>query len=301
MRLTGTAHAAACWETYLPHVARQVQPLSNLTQVRAPASSRLGGPGLRQDERWHKLLWTGSASAAAALLLFMPADAAAFGAVNQLLPAVEGHHARAYHTASADFAMCQLPCISAAPAADSHTRQQQQKQLVPQQYSEAPANHQNSHDVIAPLAAAPTHQQDVAVALISSESIWYPLALSAVAGLSTSIGGLLAVSVAPGEATLAFLLGTAIGVMATVSLVELWAHPALETQDPAGVTAAVAAGAALFALLDNLLPSEAEAGIQKQQRQEQQQDKDYIKVRQLFPSCVVLSAAAASCAPNRVS
>ena len=51
----------------------------------------------------------------------------------------------------------------------------------------------------------------------------------------------------------------AIGVMATVSAVELWWHSAVELQDFGGVTAAVAAGAALFALLDPLLPKPPEA------------------------------------------
>jgi hypothetical protein len=46
----------------------------------------------------------------------------------------------------------------------------------------------------------------------------------------------------------------AIGVMATVSGVELWWHSAVEQHDFLGITAAVAAGAVLFAVLDPLLP-----------------------------------------------
>jgi zinc transporter ZupT len=46
----------------------------------------------------------------------------------------------------------------------------------------------------------------------------------------------------------------AIGVMATVSGVELWWHSAVAQHDFLGITAAVAAGAVLFAVLDPLLP-----------------------------------------------
>lgn len=83
--------------------------------------------------------------------------------------------------------------------------------------------------------------------------LWWPLLLSTLAGLSTCVGGILAVSFAPGTGALAFLLGTAVGVMATVSAAELWFHTALETGDWAGITLAVAIGAALFALLDPLI------------------------------------------------
>jgi hypothetical protein len=50
----------------------------------------------------------------------------------------------------------------------------------------------------------------------------------------------------------------AIGVMATVSTAELWWHKAVQRQDWLGVTLAVAAGAAAFALLDPLLPKPPE-------------------------------------------
>jgi hypothetical protein len=48
------------------------------------------------------------------------------------------------------------------------------------------------------------------------------------------------------------------GVMATVSAAELWWHKAVERQNWLGVTLAVAAGAAAFALLDPLLPKPPE-------------------------------------------
>lgn len=47
--------------------------------------------------------------------------------------------------------------------------------------------------------------------------------------------------------------------MATVSGVELWWHSAVQLHDYLGVTGAVLAGAALFAVLDPLLPSAPEA------------------------------------------
>uniref|UniRef100_A0A383WPF5 ZIP family transporter n=1 Tax=Tetradesmus obliquus TaxID=3088 RepID=A0A383WPF5_TETOB len=96
-------------------------------------------------------------------------------------------------------------------------------------------------------------------------AIWWPLLLSTLAGLSTTIGGLIAVSFAPSEGTLAFLLGTAIGVMATVSGVELWWHSAAEQHDILGITAAVAAGAVLFAVLDPLLPKHEEGHMDSKQ------------------------------------
>lgn len=201
-------------------------------------------------------------------------------------------------------------------------------------------------------------QLDIAADSMDSSALAYPLLLSLLAGLSTSIGGLIAVNLSPGEGMLAFLLGigelqlhrgcrdaalhncscccveqpasdaehatlgpccwptaaavaalapssnqpdhvppqhqpahcppytqpflelspspplspapprplphlvpcmllhshTAIGVMATVSCVELWWRSAAELHNPLGVTAAVLGGAVLFALLDLLLP-----------------------------------------------
>lgn len=63
----------------------------------------------------------------------------------------------------------------------------------------------------------------------------------------------------PSDASLAFLLGSAIGVMGTVSIIELWLRNAAENSFP-WVTLAVAAGAALFCLIDPLLPHAHEGG-----------------------------------------
>jgi hypothetical protein len=53
-------------------------------------------------------------------------------------------------------------------------------------------------------------------------------------------------------------MSAAMGVMATVSAAELWWHTAVERQNWLGVSLAVAAGAAAFALLDPLLPKPPE-------------------------------------------
>lgn len=50
-------------------------------------------------------------------------------------------------------------------------------------------------------------QLDIAADMNSGELLW-PVALSLLAGLSTSIGGIIAVTLSPDEGTLAFLLGT---------------------------------------------------------------------------------------------
>ncbi|WIA08935.1 hypothetical protein OEZ85_008352 [Tetradesmus obliquus] len=94
--------------------------------------------------------------------------------------------------------------------------------------------------------------------MLDGQTIWWPLLLSTLAGLSTTIGAVLAISRTPDESFLAFLLGTAMGVMATVSGAELWWHKAVQRQDWLGVSLAVAAGAAAFALLDPLLPKPPE-------------------------------------------
>lgn len=93
---------------------------------------------------------------------------------------------------------------------------------------------------------------------LSSGGVWWPLLLSTLAGLSTSIGGLIAINLFPDESTLAFLLGTAVGVMSTVSVAELWVHKAIEHSNWLGITAAVAAGAVVFAVVDPLLPKPVE-------------------------------------------
>lgn len=93
---------------------------------------------------------------------------------------------------------------------------------------------------------------------LASQGIGWPLLLATLAGLSTSIGGLIAVQLSPCEQTLAFLLGSAIGVMSTVSVAELWVHKALAHNNWLGITAAVVAGGVLFAILDPLLPKPVE-------------------------------------------
>ena len=71
------------------------------------------------------------------------------------------------------------------------------------------------------------------------------LLLSTLAGLSTSIGGAIAIVKKPGNDLLSFLLGVAIGVMATLSILEMWLHNAVE-HGPIAITAATAAGVALY-------------------------------------------------------
>jgi zinc transporter ZupT len=88
--------------------------------------------------------------------------------------------------------------------------------------------------------------------------VWWPLLLSTFAGLSTSIGGLIAINLSPDESTLAFLLGSAVGVMSTVSIAELWVHKAIEHSNWLGISIAVAAGGVVFAVLDPLLPKPVE-------------------------------------------
>ncbi len=73
----------------------------------------------------------------------------------------------------------------------------------------------------------------------------HALLLSTLAGLSTSIGGAIAIVKKPGNYLLSFLLGVAIGVMATLSILEMWLHNAVE-HGPIAITAATAAGVALY-------------------------------------------------------
>jgi zinc transporter, ZIP family len=81
----------------------------------------------------------------------------------------------------------------------------------------------------------------------------YALLLSTLAGLSTSVGGLIACWKRPDAKLLAFLLGTAIGVMATLSFIELYVKNVLENGFW-GVTLSTMAGAILYALVEPLLP-----------------------------------------------
>lgn len=81
----------------------------------------------------------------------------------------------------------------------------------------------------------------------------YALLLSTLAGLSTSIGGAIAIVKKPGNDLLSFLLGIAIGVMATLSVLEMWLHNAAE-HGVVGITAAAAAGVALYYVAQPYFP-----------------------------------------------
>ena len=73
------------------------------------------------------------------------------------------------------------------------------------------------------------------------------------AGLATAVGGALAVIRRPEAGLLAFLLGTAIGVMATLSILELLIENALE-HGVVPVTACAAAGGLFYVLVEPWLP-----------------------------------------------
>ena len=81
----------------------------------------------------------------------------------------------------------------------------------------------------------------------------YALLLSLLAGLATSVGGLRAVWRKPDQKLLAFLLGTAVGVMATLSVVELYVKNVLENGF-VGITLATACGAMVYVVVEPLLP-----------------------------------------------
>ena len=93
----------------------------------------------------------------------------------------------------------------------------------------------------------------------------YALFLSLLAGLATSVGGIIAVMKKPDQKLLAFLLGTAIGVMATLSLVELYVKNLMQNGF-VEVTVAMCIGAVVYMVLEPLLPkTEAlEAKVEKQ-------------------------------------
>lgn len=57
----------------------------------------------------------------------------------------------------------------------------------------------------------------------------------------------------PGPGLLSLLLGLAIGVMATLSMIEMWLHNAYE-HGPLSITGAVAVGAGLYCLLQPYFP-----------------------------------------------
>lgn len=81
----------------------------------------------------------------------------------------------------------------------------------------------------------------------------HALLLSTIAGLSTSIGGAIAIVKKPGNDLLSFLLGIAIGVMVTLSVLEMWLHNALE-HGPIAITAATAVGVALYYIAQPYFP-----------------------------------------------
>jgi zinc transporter, ZIP family len=80
------------------------------------------------------------------------------------------------------------------------------------------------------------------------------LTLSTLAGLATTVGGLVAVSKKPDARSLALLLGVAIGVMTTLSFVELYVRNVLE-HGVVSVTIATACGGAVYACLTPFLPN----------------------------------------------
>ncbi|CAG9460526.1 unnamed protein product [Pedinophyceae sp. YPF-701] len=86
-----------------------------------------------------------------------------------------------------------------------------------------------------------------------SETELYALGLSTFAGLTTTIGATLAIVKRPDRSLLAFLLGLAIGVMSSLSVVELWWHSAQE-HGMVSATVAVVLGAAFFTFLRPLIP-----------------------------------------------
>jgi len=79
------------------------------------------------------------------------------------------------------------------------------------------------------------------------------LAWSTLAGLATTLGGLLAIIKRPEAGLLAFLLGTAIGVMATLSVLELIVQNAREN-GVWEVALCAGAGGLAYVLMEPLLP-----------------------------------------------
>ena len=80
------------------------------------------------------------------------------------------------------------------------------------------------------------------------------MTLSTLAGLTTSLGGLLAVTSKPDARTLALLLGLAIGVMASLSFVELYVKNVIE-HGFVSITVATLVGASTYACIAPLLPN----------------------------------------------
>jgi zinc transporter ZupT len=100
--------------------------------------------------------------------------------------------------------------------------------------------------------AALSRAQAMTAELFSSDN-GRALAWSTLAGGATILGGLLAVIKRPEAGLLAFLLGTAIGVMATLSVLELFIQNAVDN-GAVPVALCAAAGGATYVLLEPLLP-----------------------------------------------
>ena len=110
--------------------------------------------------------------------------------------------------------------------------------------------------LVAPAAAlaAATHRSMASGGVFMFDAAdRYALLLSLLAGLATTVGGLIAVWRKPDRKLLAFLLGTAVGVMATLSVVELYVKNVLENGFME-ITLATACGAAVYVVMEPLLP-----------------------------------------------
>ena len=121
--------------------------------------------------------------------------------------------------------------------------------------------------LVAPAAAlaAATHRSMASGGVFMFDAAdRYALLLSLLAGLATTVGGLIAVWRKPDQKLLAFLLGTAVGVMATLSVVELYVKNVLENGF-VGITLATACGAMVYVVVEPLLPKaevlEARGGL----------------------------------------
>ncbi|KAL6746127.1 hypothetical protein V8C86DRAFT_1569795 [Haematococcus lacustris] len=90
--------------------------------------------------------------------------------------------------------------------------------------------------------------------MVSTDQFWWPVALSTMAGLSTGIGAVIAVVRRPSQDTMAGLLGVAMGVMATVSAVELIGRNAAHN-DPFLVCGSAVAGALAYYLAEPYFPT----------------------------------------------
>ncbi|XRB05933.1 zinc transporter ZupT [Pycnococcus provasolii] len=93
----------------------------------------------------------------------------------------------------------------------------------------------------------------VSAALQTPEGRTYAITMSLLAGMATSIGGIMAIVSKPDDARLAFLLGIAVGVMASLSIVELLINNAVE-HGALGVSASCVLGAIFYAVVEPLLP-----------------------------------------------